>query len=80
MAKSLEEILKSVNQEKLDDVKSKMEKGDLTNILESIDVDKAQKMITDMGLSEKTKNVNLTKLISEIKKNPDIVKELKKLF
>ena len=49
-------------------------------MLDSVDTNKAEKMIADLGLAEKTKNVDLGKLMNEVKKNPDILKELKKLF
>ncbi len=80
MANNLDGILKSMNRTKLEELKKKAENGELARMLDSVDTNKAEKMIADLGLAEKTKNVDLGKLMNEVKKNPDILKELKKLF
>ena len=80
MANNLDGILKSMTRTKLEELKKKAENGELAQMLDSVDTNKAEKMIADLGLSEKTKNVDLGKLMNEVKKNPDILKELKKLF
>lgn len=80
MANSLDGLLKSINKAKLEELKKKAENGELKQMLDSVDTKKAEQMISDMGLAEKTKNVDLGKLMNEVKKNPDILKELKKLF
>ena len=80
MANNLDGILKSMNRTKLEELKKKAENGELAQLLDSVDTNKAEKMIADLGLAEKTKNVDLGKLMNEVKKNPDILKELKKLF
>ncbi|MFR8975523.1 MAG: hypothetical protein ACLVG9_05950 [Eubacteriales bacterium] len=80
MANNLDGILKSMNRTKLEELKKKAENGELAQMLDSVDTNKAEKMIADLGLAEKTKNVDLGKLMNEVKKNPDILKELKKLF
>lgn len=80
MSNSLDSLLKSVNREKLAELKKKAENGELSDMLGSVDQKKAEQMISDLGLSEKAKNVDLGKLISQVKQNPDLIKELKKLF
>ena len=80
MANNLDGILKAMNRTKLEELKKKAENGELSRMLNSVDTEKAKQMISDLGLSDKTKNVNLGKLIKEVKKNPDVLKELKKLF
>ena len=80
MANNLDGLLKSMNRTKLEELKKKAENGELAQMLDSVDTNKAEKMIADLGLAEKTKNVDLGKLMNEVKKNPDILKELKKLF
>ncbi len=80
MENNLDGILKSMNRTKLEELKKKAENGELAQMLDSVDTNKAEKMIADLGLAEKTKNVDLGKLMNEVKKNPDILKELKKLF
>jgi len=80
LANNLDGILKSMNRTKLEELKKKAENGELAQMLDSVDTNKAEKMIADLGLAEKTKNVDLGKLMNEVKKNPDILKELKKLF
>lgn len=80
MANNLDGILKAMNRTKLEELKKKAENGELSRMLNSVDTEKAKQMISDLGLSDKTKNVDLGKLIKEVKKNPDVLKELKKLF
>lgn len=80
MANNLDGILKAMNRTKLEELKKKAENGELSRMLDSVDTEKAKQMISDLGLADKTKNVDLGKLINEVKKNPDVLKELKKLF
>ncbi len=80
MANNLDDVLKAVNRTKLEELKKKADNGELAQMLESVDTKKAEQMIQDLGLAEKTKNVDLGKLLGEVKKNPNILKELKKLF
>ena len=80
MANNLDGILKAMNRTKLEELKKKAENGELSRMLNSVDTEKAKQMISDLGLADKTKNVDLGKLIKEFKKNPDVLKELKKLF
>lgn len=80
MANNLDALLKSINKAKLEELKKKAENGELAQMLDNVDTKKAEQMISDFGLAEKTKNVDLGKLMREVKKNPDLLKELKKLF
>lgn len=80
MENSLNDMLKSVNKEKLAELKKKAEKGELSQMLGAVDTEKAQQMIKQMGLEEKTKNVDLGKLLQEIQKNPDVLNTLKKML
>ena len=48
--------------------------------IESLDKEKAEKMIKDLGLSEQAKNMDLGKILGEVKKNPEIIEKLKNLF
>ncbi|MBQ3181574.1 MAG: hypothetical protein IJB50_02320 [Clostridia bacterium] len=49
-------------------------------LLKNLDKEKLNKIMSDPKIQEKAKNVDIAKLIDEIKKNPDIVNQLKKLF
>lgn len=80
MANSLNDLLKSVNKEKLAELKKKAEKGELSQMLGAVDTEKAQQMIKQMGLEEQTKNIDLGKLVQEIQKNPEVLNTLKKML
>ena len=80
MSNSLGDMLKSVNKEKLAELMKKAEQGEFSQMLDAIDTEKAQQMIKQMGLEEKTKNVDVGKLLSQVQKNPDILNALKKMF
>lgn len=49
-------------------------------LLKNLDKEKLQKLLSNPELKEKAKNVDLGKLLEEVKKNPDIINEFKKLF
>lgn len=49
-------------------------------LLKNLDKEKLAKMMNDPEFQEKAKNVDIKKLMEEIKKNPDFVNQLKKLF
>ncbi len=80
MSNSLNDLLKSINKEKLAELKKKAEKGELSQMLGAVDTEKAQQMIKQMGLEEKTKNIDFGKLVQEIQKNPDVLNTLKKML
>lgn len=80
MSNSLGDMLKSINKEKLAELMKKAEQGELSQVLDSVDKEKAQNLIKQMGLEEKTKNVDFGKLLQEVQKNPDILNALKKMF
>lgn len=78
MANNLDGILKSMNRTKLEELKKKAENGELAQMLDSVDTNKAEKMIADLGLAEKTKNVDLGKLMNEVKKKSRYFKRTEK--
>ena len=80
MSNSISDVLKSVNKEKLAELKKKVDNGELKDMLGAVDTEKAKQMIKEFGLSEQAKNVDLGNLIERVKQNPDMIKELKKLF
>lgn len=80
MANKLEQILKSIDSAKLESLKKKTENAEFSELLKSVDKDKAKKMLDDLGLAETTKNINFEKIINEARNNPDILKEIKKIF
>lgn len=49
-------------------------------LLKNLDKEKLQKLLSDPALQEKAKSVDVAKLMEELKKNPDIINQLKKLF
>lgn len=52
----------------------------LEALFKNLDKEKINKLMSDPTFQEKTKNVDIAKLLEEIKKNPDFVNQLKKLF
>lgn len=80
MSNQLDGLFQSIDRKKLSELKKKAESGELSNMLDAVDAKKAEKMIEDFGLKEQVKNVDLAKLIRDVKKNPDVLEKLKKLF
>ncbi len=52
----------------------------LDSLLKNIDKEKLSKLAENPEIQEKLKNVDLNKLLTEIKNNPEILQQLKKLF
>ena len=52
----------------------------IESLLKNLDKEKLNKLMADPTFQEKAKNVDIAKLLEEIKKNPDFVNQLKKLF
>ncbi len=77
MSKNLNEILKSLNKSKVQDLIKKAENGGLSDLLSSIDKEKAEKLISQMGLSDKIKNTDIEKAINDAKNNPEIIDKIK---
>lgn len=77
MSKNLNEILKSLNKSKVQDLIKKAENGGLSDLLNSIDKEKAEKLISQMGLSDKIKNTDIEKVINDAKNNPEIIDKIK---
>lgn len=49
-------------------------------LFKNLDKEKLNKILSDPKVQEKAKNVDFSKLLEEIQKNPDIVNKLKNLF
>ena len=49
-------------------------------LLKNLDKEKLTKLMNDPTFQEKAKNVDISKIMEEIKKNPDFINQLKKLF
>ncbi len=52
----------------------------IETLLKNLDKEKLSKILSDPKVQEKAKNVDFNKLMEELKNNPDIVNQLKKLF
>jgi len=52
----------------------------LDALLKNLDKEKLNKIMQDPKFQEKVKNIDIAKLLEEIKKNPDIITQLKKLI
>ncbi len=52
----------------------------IESLLKNLDKEKLNKLLSDPTLQEKTKNIDIAKLLEEIKKNPEVINQLKKLF
>ena len=52
----------------------------LDGLLKNLDKEKLNKVLNDPKVQEKMKNVDISKLLAEIKNNPEIIEQLKKLF
>ncbi len=77
MSKNLNDFLKSLNKGKVQDLIKKAENGGLSDLLNSIDKEKAEKLISQMGLSDKIKNADIEKAINDAKNNPEIIDKIK---
>ena len=77
MSKNLNDFLKSLNKGKVQDLIKKAENGGLSDLLNSIDKEKAEKLISQMGLSDKIKNSDIEKAINDAKNNPEIIDKIK---
>ncbi len=52
----------------------------IEGLIKNLDKEKLNKIISDPKVQEKMKNVDLTKLLAEVKNNPELLEQLKKLF
>ncbi len=52
----------------------------LDGLLKNLDKEKLNKIMNDPKVQEKLKNADLSKLMTEIRNNPEILEQLKKLF
>lgn len=78
MANPLETLLKSVNKEKLEELKKKAERGELADMLKTVDKEKAEKLFSQMHLEDAIKKADIAKVLDAVKQNPELLRELKK--
>ena len=78
MANAWEKILNSISKEKLEELKKKAEQGDLGDMLKSVDKEKAEKLLSQMGWSDMVKSSDISKALDAIKQNPELLQQLKK--
>ena len=53
---------------------------DISALLKNLDKEKLEKLLSNPDIQEKAKNIDIGKLVDELKKNPEMIKELKKFF
>lgn len=53
---------------------------DISSLLKNLDKEKLEKLLSNPEIQEKAKNIDIGKLMDELKKNPEMLKELKKFF
>ena len=78
MANNLDGILKSMNRTKLEELKKKAENGELAQMLDSVDTNKAEKMIADLGLCRKNKKRRFGKIDERSEKKSRYFKRTEK--
>ena len=53
---------------------------DISSLLKNLDKEKLEKLLSNPEIQEKAKNIDIGKLMEELRKNPEMLKELKKFF
>ena len=53
---------------------------DISALLKNLDKEKLNKLLSDPKIQEKAKNIDIGKLMEELKKNPEMMEQLKKFF
>ena len=53
---------------------------DISALLKNLAKDKLEKLLSNPEIQEKAKNIDIGKLMDELRKNPEMIKELKKFF
>ena len=76
--KKLQSALNNIDPAKLEQMKGMLAGGDLSRLVNQLDAQKAQQKMEELNLGEALKGVNLAGVLNELKKNPDILNELKK--
>lgn len=77
--KKLQSALNNIYPAKLEQMKGMLAGGgDLSRLVNQLDAQKAQQKMEELNLGEALKGVNLAGVVNELKKNPDILNELKK--
>ena len=71
----LKKTLETLDANKIKNLKERLNTGaDLNYMLRNLDVNKAQKKLSELNLG----NIDLGAVIGELKNNPDLLNELKK--
>lgn len=78
LANVMENLLKSLNKEKIEELKKKAESGNLQDVLQKVDADKAKKMLSQLGLADKVSGEDIAKVVEQVQQNPDLLESLKK--
>ena len=52
----------------------------IEGLLKNLDKEKLNKIMNDPKVQEKLRNTDLSKLMAEVRNNPEILEQLKKLF
>lgn len=72
---NIKKAIGSIDAEKIKNLKERLNTGaDLNYMLRNLDVNKAQKKLSELNLG----NIDLSSAIGELKNNPDLLNELKK--
>lgn len=78
LANVIENLLKSLNKEKLEEFQKKAESGNLQDVLQKVDTAKAKEMISRLGLADKVSGEDISKVLEQIQQNPSVLETLKK--
>lgn len=76
--KKLQNALNNIDPAKLEQMKGMMAGGDLSRLVNQLDAQKAQQKLDELNLGEALKGVNLAGVVNELKRNPDVLNEIKK--
>lgn len=76
--KKLQNALNNIDPAKLEQMKGMLAGGDLSRLVNQLDAQKAQQKLDELNLGEALKGVNLAGVVNELKRNPDVLNEIKK--
>ena len=80
MANAWENLWKSVDKEKVEVLKRKLEQGNIQELLKNVDSQKAEQLLAQFGMNDKVPNGDVMRLLEMLKQNPALLRELRKLF
>ncbi len=78
MEKKLQNALGHIDPKKLEQIKGMINGGDLGKLAEQLDTQKVRQKLNELHLNDALEGVNLSGLVGELKKNPEIINELRK--